>query len=886
MKEREKEREAGLPWYQLAPEVVAQKLHTDLKAGLTEEEAKERIGKYGANSLSQGHEDTIFDLIREQLKSPLVVVLLVSGIATFILNEISSTIVIAITVAVNVIIGVVQEGRAGQAFRKLAESQTKYTTVIREGVKRVTKAENLVPGDLVEIESGNYVPADMRLVMTRGLMVNEAALTGEWRSEEKSTQALENETTVSDRTSMAFMGTAVSYGEAYGVVIATGNRTQIGQIAKHLGFENDETPLQNSISKLAKFLVMMVIALVLALILLGLFRGQSLHELFLVAIAVAVSSIPEGLPVAITVILVVGMQNILKRGGFVRSMLAAETLGSTTTILTDKTGTLTKGEMNVESVIVSSDSELDRDHVVRMGVLASDAFVENKDGETVVRGRPVERALVAAGVEADLYQDKLLNNEPRIDFLKFDSGRRYAASLHSGIKDEPNTIYVSGAPEVLLSLSGKVLQKGQENELSSDIRHNLQARQQAEGEGGARLIAIAYLSTDLEKLPEEDTELMKLLKGKLTFGGLVALNDTVRDDVKASILTAKKAGSNVIMMTGDHLGTALAIAREVGIARPTEPGFTGEEVSKMSDKELELALARSHVFARMLPEQKLRIANLLKKKGEIVAMTGDGVNDAPALRNANIGVALGSGTEVAKEASDLVLVDNSFSIIVYAIEEGRRLLDNIKKSVAFLLSTNFSEMVLIGGAMLIGLELPLLPEQILWENVIEGGLLNIVFAFEPAESDVMERDPADSKMRKILTGRLRKFTLMSSVLISLSTLLLFWYLTGPFGMSLEQARSVTFIMVSIDFIFLIFSFKNFHKPIWKIKLFSNRWIFAALGLTLAGLAAAVFIPGLAALLSISLPVGFPFWILILIGAIDLILVEGFKYFLFIRRATR
>ena len=883
MDETEKTSEANRPWYKMEASEVRSRLSTDTDSGLREEDARKRFSEYGANSLSGHRDDRLLDLILTQLKSPLIVILILSGIATIFLHEYSSSVVIFITVAVNIIIGVVQEGKAGQAFRKLADSQTRYATVVRDGVKRVIKSEELVPGDVVEVEAGNYVPADMRLFKVSGLMINEAALTGEWKSESKSIATVTMDVAVSDQTNMAFMGTSVSYGEALGIVVATGNRTQIGRIAANLSFQAAETPLQKAISRLARFLVVVVLIVLAIVIALGVIRGQTPNELLLVAIALAVSSIPEGLPVAITVILSTGMKNILKRGGFVRSMLAAETLGSTTVILTDKTGTLTKGEMIVKRVVTAgwfSGSESDDDEVVKIGVLASDAFVENKDGETVIHGRPVEKALMQAGLDRDLYQDQLLKHRPRIDFLKFESRRRYAASMHKDANESGNVIYVSGAPEQLLEQSSLVFQNGEEKPFTRELRDQFLALRDKEGERGSRLIGIAYHKTDALQFPVADEEVTGMINDRLVFAGFVILDDAIRDDVKASINKAKRAGAKVIMMTGDHLGTGLAIAREVGIASPLEDGYLGSQLEDMTDKELLGVLKRSHVFARMLPEQKLRVAKLLKREGEVVAMTGDGVNDAPALRNASIGIALGSGTEVAKEASDLVLVNNSFSIIVYAIEEGRRLLDNIKKSVALLLSTNFSEIFMVAGAMIMGMSLPLLPKQILWENIVSGGLLNIIFAFEPAEEDVMNRDPGESNMRRIMTPRVRAFSIAASILAGGTSLALFWYLINIVGMPLIEAQTVVFVMVSIDIMFLVFSFKDFHKPIWRISLFSNRYIFLALLVTVFGIGIALFVPPLANLLSVSLPANFPYLIVLFTGIFDLAIVEVAKWLIF------
>ncbi len=889
-------------WYQYSPKEIAEKLDTDLKKGLPEEDISARQKKYGKNAFEAVQKDTIWSRIIAQLKSPLVSILIIAGVGTFVLEAYLDTIVIFIAVAINIIVGVAQEGRASRAFEKLVASQETYATVVRNGKKKKIKAEDLVPGDIVIITAGSYITADMRISKNNDLLINEAALTGEWVSVSKDIEIIEKEVPVTGRDNMLWKGTLVAAGTGRGIVIATGKETELGAIAQNLAYEEEHaTPLQKSIKKLAKFLALVTIVVVALILVIGLVRGQELTEMLLIGIALAVATIPEGLPAAVTVVLALGMEAILRKGGLVRNLLAAETLGSTTVILTDKTGTLTKAEMRVASLVTwhtlrgehknekKSHENTDAHDMLTMALLTSDAFVEGRNealSEWIVRGRPVERAIVLAGLESGLHQEDILESFPRKDFLPFSSVHKFVGALSEIGKSGKKRIYLTGAPEILLAKASSVYSNGGEIQMTKQIREEFEKTQKKYSAQGMRLIGVAYKNTregeiieDNLKAKDRKTKLAEILE-ETVFAGFMVLHDPLRPEVKESIKTAQEAGARIIMLTGDNPVTATTIAKEAGIMRESSKrALTGTDIQDYSDEKLLAALETTDVFARVLPEQKLRIARLLKGAGEVVAMTGDGINDAPALHSANIGIALGSGTEVAKEASDVILLNNSFSIIVHAIEEGRRILDNLKKIVTYLLSTGFSEVTIIAGALIIGGPLPLLPAQILWINILQEGFMNFAFAFEPKEDDIMKRNPSDASMKTILTPNLKKLLFIiagvtGALLLGLYVVLL------SLGTPEDQLRTIIFVALSVSSIFFSLSIKNLHRPIWRINIFSNKYLTASLGVTLAMLFVALYFPPLQKLLSLAPFDSSIIWILVLIGLVNLFIIEAAKYIIF------
>jgi P-type Ca2+ transporter type 2C len=890
-------------WYRSDSKSVAHMLKSDMRHGLTNDESALRLKTDGLNQFTEGERRTWIDSIVEELRNPLTFILLCAGMLTTILGEYVDATVIFLALIINIAISLYQEGRADRAFEKLKNAQERYAVVVRDGKKERIDAHTVVVGDLVFVEAGMHIPADMRLVDASNLEVNESPLTGEWLSVGKHSEALDTVLPFVEQKNMAFMGTFVASGVGMGLVVATGSHTRIGIIAASLGETRDpETPLTKSIARVARLLSFIVFAALVLIILLGLFRGEPLAELFLTAIAVAVAAIPEGLPAAVTVVLAIGMEAILSRGGLVRNLLSAETLGSTTVILTDKTGTLTKGEMELARVItlgtILTNPEHSTSHrihevhgderdVLEFAALCSDAFIEHPIGDKamttpIVRGRPVERAVVTAALLSGSDQTELLENYPRLDFLPFASERRTALSLHRVRGMKHGRVYMTGAPELLLEHAAACYREGEAQIASDEYKKKILATMKHFMKDGYRLVAVGYRNTHLEQLSPTSAE--DILADGIIWCGLLVLHDPLREDVPRSIRSALRAGTRVLMATGDNPETARTIASDAGIWKEGDEVLTGTVLEGMSDSEIRKALKHTTVFARMLPEHKLRLVRILMDDGEVVAMTGDGVNDAPALRAASIGVALGSGTEVAKEASDIILENNSFTIIVSAIEEGRRIIDNLRKIVAYLLSTSFTEIIAVAGALMIGLPIPLLPAQILWTNMLSEGFMNFAFAFEPKEDDLMTRDPRTMGTAHMLSSRFMSFIIVVGLIGGFTLLGYYAFVTAVLGYHTDDARTAVFMMLTIGTIAVAFLLKDLKSSVLSTSFTSNRYLLGSCAFAVTGLVLALHVPFLQKILRISdispldiLPSVLGFLV------VQLALVEGAKYYFFPRR---
>lgn len=879
-------------WHAVSPEVVAKRLKVDPARGLSREEAAKQL-EIGGNKLPEPVRDTFLMRLISQFASPITFVLVLAALATVFLAHYTDAAVIAAALLVNVVMGLIQEGRASRAFEALKSGEAKFAVVFRDGEPLKISADELVPGDLITLGAGSAVPADVRLIEVHGLSINESALSGEWMAVEKDTEAAAEGAPLVERSGMAYAGTLVAAGAGKGIVVATGAATEIGSIALELGKKDESvTPLMRDIRQVARVILIAVACIMLVIIGLGILRGLSFEETLFTAIALAVASVPEGLPAAVTVVLALGMERILKRGGLVRNLLAAETLGTTSIILTDKTGTLTEGRMTLETLIGLSAShseavQSEPRELLRAAVLASNAYVEERpdvtgdDEKLVVHGRPIEQAIVLAGLKHGIAQHVCLVERPRLDELHFDSTRRFGGMLVTE-DTEKHVAYLTGAPELMVGAVEKVVDgKGEERALTNTDKVYFANALAMAAREGKRVIAVARVATDHGAFPHEEA-LPEFLRGG-TLLGLLVFSDIIRPEAKLAIQDMHDAGARVLMLTGDNPETALSIARTVGIADMSERAYTGAELSGLKDDEL-LQVLRDHtVFARVAPADKLRIAEVLKSAGEVVAMTGDGVNDAPALRSAAIGIALGSGTDVAKEASDLVLLDNGFSVITAAIREGRRLRENFKKIFAYMLSTNFSEVALITFSLIMGLPLPILPTQILWSNLVEGGLMNFAFAFEPLYPAAMKRKPQDPEIARVLSPKLIKLiglvgTITSVLLISMYLILL------RLELPLEEIQTLMFVAVSVNCIFMAFSMKSLSTPLWKLSFFSNKFlIFALIGSALL-LLAALYVPALQALVHVTPPSMLQMGIFVGFGLVNLLTIEVAKWLLFIRSA--
>lgn len=791
--------------------------------GLPAAEAKYRQEQYGKNEFTKERKRTVVDQIVDQVKSPLAFVLILAFVVTFALEEFVDAFVILAALLVAVVVGIIQEGKSSKAFEKLAKSQTRHATVIRDGQKQQILAEDLVVGDVVVLQNGNQVPADVRIFEEKQLSINEAPLTGEWIAVNKQTEENPMGTPLADQTAMAWMGTFVAEGYGKGVVVAIGDETAVGKLAKDVqDVEEVETPIQSEMRRVSRMMLYLICFLVLVIFVIGLLQGQSIHDMMLMSIAVAVASVPEGMPAAVTIILAVGMEALLKRGGLVRNLLAAETLGSTTYVLTDKTGTLTEAKMAITGLVTSEAkiSEIDDVHDTYLETLfdislaATDAYTDAAAEEYTVHGDPVEVAILRTAAQFGLREEGDSLRAGRIDYYGFTSENRFAAGL--SLKEDKKWLCFNGAPALLLATADTLLTPNGKVAATDKAKRSIQESINEETKLGKRLVAVGYKEVSLEQIPTEDEDLLE----EMIFVGVLVFDDPVREGVADAIKGVQSAGARILLITGDNSQTALSIAHQVGIAKEGDVALGGDAIMELNDDELWAVLQDVPVYARVLPRQKMRIASVLQQHGEIVAMTGDGINDAPALRRANIGIAIGSGTEVAKEASDLVLMKDSFATIYAAIEEGRRITANLQKIVGYLLSTSLSEVVLIAAALIVGSPVPILPVQILWANIIEEGFMSVAFAFEKGDKNAMERKPKDIHEEGILSKKMLSFVGMVVAVHGCLLVGLYFYLRH-LALPIEELRSVMFLVVALDSLFISLAFRSLTVPLWKIPIANN-----------------------------------------------------------------
>ena len=884
-----KETNQTLKWHALSWREAAVALDSS-RQGLSTDKVKEKQAHYGPNSFTEAPPPNLLVRLFSQFKSSITIVLLVAVLITVSLGEFVDAAVIAFALLIAVVIGVVQEGRASRSFKKLSDSQQREAIVWRDGKKQQIDVSGLVPGDAVELEAGMYVPADLRLIETKNLAINEAALTGESLAVDKSAEPVATETPFAARTPIASMGTYVATGYGLGVVVAIGDATTVGELAQDVQSVSEvKTPLQEEMDEISRLVLYIVISIITVIFAVGLFQGHELHEMLLTAIAVAVASVPEGLPAAVTIVLAVGMEALLKRGGLVRNLLAAETLGSTTYILTDKTGTLTKASMAATGLILTDkDDTLGIDgwgdnpvakFLFEVSLCAGNAFTDRGKSSPLVRGDPVEVAILKAAGQLGIKESEGSWRAERTDYLAFTSENRFAAGLTSEADAQGGTLCVNGAPETLLDSAAKVHTTDGVRLINKADKDRILAAIKSETETGKRLVAVGYKPMPGQTIPKETKD---LLTGLILIGVLV-FNDPVRSGVPDAIKEVKAAGAEVLLVTGDNPATALSIAREVGIAKATDEVMTGSEMETITDTELEARLKKTTVFARTLPKQKMRLAKILQQRGEIVAMTGDGINDAPTLQRANIGIAIGSGTEVAKEASDLVLINNTFATIRVAIEEGRRIISNLRKIIGYLLSTSLSEVVLIATALFTGAAAPLLPVQILWANIIEEGMMSVAFAFEKGEKGAMKRKPKDIHMEGIFSRETKLFTLFVVFVLSSLLIVLYFYYRLQ-GLPIEELRSIMFVAVSMDSLFMAFAFRSLSVPIWRINIKDNVFFIISFLISLLLLVLVLLVPFLQSLMSYT-PLGIN-TLLVIVGfsAVSLLTVEVAKQIFFVRQS--
>jgi len=863
-----------ISWHNLSWGEVVKNLKTDSKEGLTEKEVKTKREKFGRNLLPKEKPLSKLRIFLEQFKSPLIYILVIAGIVVLIFKEFTDAIVIFGAVLLNTVVGFFQENKATDALRKLKKIVKIKSQVVREGNAKIVDSSELVPGDIFILNPGDKVPADGRIIKSYNLKINEMALTGEWLPAKKKADVLPEKTPLADRDNMVYMGTIVEDGKAKIVVTATGLETEIGKVAQMVKEAKEEkTPLQKKLARFAKIISGVIAVICIIIFIEGIATGNTFLEMFTIAVAVAVAAIPEGLPVAMTVILALGMQRILKKRGLVRKLASAETLGSTSIIATDKTATLTEGKMKVTDIITETKKE--NNLALKIATLCNEAFIENPEESMekwVIRGRPTDKALLLAGIEAGINKKELEKKMLKTAELPFSPVNKYLARAFA-LNRKEDILYVAGAPEKLLEMS-KYLRKGnKEILLTSQMLNEMKAKLEDLTGKGLRVVAVAY----------KKITTLKSLFDNLVFVGLIALKDPIRKEVKKAIKICQQAGMRTIIVTGDHRLTAKAVAQEIGFEVKEKNIMEGKELDQLSDKEFAKRVKDIQIYARVEPKHKVRIIEAWQDKGEVIAMTGDGINDAPALKQADVGVALGSGTEVAKEVSDLVLLTDNFNIIVAAVEEGRGIIDNIRKVITYLLSGSFTETILIGVGLLFGY-LPITAVQILWVNLIEDGLPGVALAFEPKEKDLMKQKPQGHDIL-LLNKEMKVIIFIIGLITDFMLLGLFFWLLKYTNYELSHIRTIIFAGLAIDSLFYIFSCKSLRRNIWHINPFSNKFLVFAWAFGAIALIAAVHLPFLQTLLKTT-PLNLFDWGLILsLGLINLILIEVTKYYFIVRHKT-
>ncbi len=853
-------------WYTLSVGDVQNLLQVSAERGLSNSEVQNRLGEYGPNELIEHGVKSPWIILLDQFKETMVVVLIIAAIISVMLSDWKDAIAILAIVVLNAILGFIQEYRAEQAMQALKRMATPVVRVRRDHQVQEIEAGQLVPGDIILLEAGNAVPADARLIESVNLRVTEASLTGESTVIDKSTKTLEEvDPPLGELFNMVFMGTAITYGRGEAVVVETGMRTQLGQIAEMIqSVQSEQTPLQRRMGQLGRSLAFASLGIIAVVFILGLLRGEKITEMFITSIAMAVAAIPEGLPAVVTISLALGAQRMLRRQALIRKLPAVETLGSVTMICSDKTGTLTENRMTVTILDVLGetqqidamlddglpvvDAEIrpsERPPIRSLGLLikasalVNDAFLEAESAEDDcchAIGDPTEGALLVAAAKTGLWKSELDRRWPRVAEVPFTSERKRMTTLHKvNIPvDDPSDVpwryapyvaFCKGAVDEMLSITESVWAGDEDVHLTDELQKRILAANNDLAQNGQRVLGVAF--RPINEIPKEETE---VLENHMTFIGLVGMIDPPRPEVKEAVITCRTAGVRPVMITGDHPLTALRIAKDLGIATEDDKIITGQQLAQMSTADLEELVEDVSVFARVSPEHKLKIVEALQVKGHIVAMTGDGVNDAPALRRSDIGVAMGiTGTDVSKEASDMVLLDDNFATIVRAVSEGRTIYDNIRKFIRYTMTSNVGEIMVMLLAPFFGMPLPLTALQILWVNLVTDGLPGLALGVEPPEKTTMQRPPHPPN-ESIFARGLGTDTLWVGPWMGLISLGigLWGYLTGN-----PHWQTMTFTTLTLAQMGNALALRSERESLFSIGLFSNLAMLGAVSLTLA-----------------------------------------------------
>jgi Ca2+-transporting ATPase len=872
-------------WHNREIKDIVSELDSDIHQGLNDSKVEEKIKKFGYNEIEQKKGKTLLGKFLDQFKDFMVIILLIAAVISFLSHEKADAVIILAIVTLNAVLGVVQESKAEKSLEALKKLSAPNAKVLRNARVMSVAARDLVPGDIIYLEAGDFVPADARLIEAANLKVEESALTGESVPVEKNAELITEESIpLGDRKNMVASSSVITYGRGSAIVVETGMSTEVGKIAGMILTEQDAaTPLQEKLSQLGKMLGIVALIICAAIFGLGVLQKRDVFEMFLTAVSLAVAAIPEGLPAVVTIVLAVGVQRMVKKHAIIRKLPAVETLGSASVICSDKTGTLTQNKMTVVELAtsfktweLSSDIKTEEQSAVsiilEMASLCNDSKLEKVDNEWDAVGDPTETALVIAAAKMGKNKGQLEESMPRVKEIPFDSDRKLMTTIHK--IDEGYRVITKGAPDVLVGRCASVWENGDIVNKDAKQISNIEKANSNMADKALRVLGVAF--KDITSIPEEvSTDTME---NNLTFVGLIGMIDPPREEAKEAVRLCKKAGIKAVMITGDHKATAVAIAKKLGILQNNQEALTGAELDELDQQFLNEHIDRYSVYARVSPEHKVKIVKAWQAKGQIVAMTGDGVNDAPALKSANIGCAMGiTGTDVAKGAAHMVLTDDNFATIVEAVREGRGIFDNIQKSIQFLLSCNIGEIITLFIAMLLNWDAPLLPIHILWVNLVTDSLPALALGVEPVAEDVMGRPPRDPK-KSIFADGLAAIIGMQGFMVGALTLAAF--LAGQqvlsAGQSPEQSllvgRTMAFLTLALSQLVHAFNVRS-HSSLFKVGLFTNRFMLGAVAISVLLQISVDIIPGLSDIFKV-VPLNSTQWLTVLGLAIaPLILVE-------------
>ncbi len=894
-----------MEWYEKNIENLLSELNTNDKTGISKNEVDNRLKKYGSNELKEEAKRSLLSKVLAQFNDFLVIILIIASIVSFIVGEKTDSIVILAIVIINALLGLYQEGRAEKSLEALKKMAAPNAKVIRDGSATVVPANTLVPGDIVLLESGDIIPADLRLIETSNLKVEEASLTGESVPVEKdANEIFDHEVSLGDRKNMAYMSTIVTYGRGKGIVVGTGHDSEIGKIATMIQtFEDDTTPLQKKLNELGKYLGIACIIVCALVFGIGVIQGRDILDMFMVAISLAVAAIPEGLPAIVTIVLALGMNRMVRRNAIVKKLLAVETLGCTTVICSDKTGTLTQNEMTVVKVYTDNkildvtgtgyepkgefklDSSLfsleESNNLIRLlsiGALCNDAILDKSDDGYRILGDPTEGALVTLAGKGNIFKEEINEKFPRVEEIPFDSDRKMMSTIHKNIIPDKLVSFTKGAPDIIINRSANIYIDGKIMPFTDELKEKVLNINSQFSRKALRVLAFAFKEYDT--LPDEITS--ESIENNMVFVGLVGMIDPPREEAKEAIRRCKEAGIKAVMITGDYKETAFAIAKDLGMAEHEDEAIMGKELDSISDNDLKDLVKEKSVYARVSPEHKVRIVNALKANGEVAAMTGDGVNDALALKRADIGVSMGiTGTDVAKNTAEVILTDDNFASIVAAVEEGRIIYSNIKKFVFFLLSCNIGEILIVSLSILLGLEVPLIPIQLLWLNLVTDSFPALALGMEKGEPEIMKIPPRNPNEPILDKGMVRSI-IIQSIAIALGALLAYrWGLKTYGEENLIIARTITFTTLITAELLRSYSSRSEKHTIFEIGVFSNRTLTYATLFSFVLLLIVIYLPFFQPIFD-TYPLSLTDWQIVLIHAF-LPLVVGEVYKLFSRK---